>query len=885
MSSQAPNGWFADGMLIYGSLESGCVASKGFSIETPDLRGGSVSRKNEFKRRIRHLINALGPEETMQVQWTCDSDYRKELTRYYNETLHDCHNDYVKAVRNERFTRYWSKMLSRTLRREKLVVFVSRKMEKYSGNLKSKPGLRKFYESQLNSLRNYYDEREHQMRNVLGADTTVAPMNDMEHYIYYKKFLNPSLSQTFEYNFTASFDERYSIQENCLHGDIRVADKASLEFDGYLHSVFSIMRWPSETYPGIVHNLTSLPSLDYQITVNILPLDTKAIIRKEEKEADRLKNEHRDKGRQSDATAINKKEATIDALAQGYTRPYSVTYVIRTWARDPDTLRARTSELKLAISQMNGAEIYQNTLFSSSKKLFFATWPGWTGSNYTHRSEYAEDGYLADLLPFSATFTGYLDQADALYDGNQNNLVGINAFVDGTPQHTVLFGTSGAGKSVFMEDLLSQTAHQFAYSVVIEEGMSYGRFTENMGATPIVIEPDSDLVINYLDTASMPLTRLQLSAGVTLVSRMIGLADSRERQQTRQAQIGHYIDLLYRDQFESWSKRNRERMPEVRKIAYAAHLWKNRDGTDSSSSGFVEAFSSLKEALAREDEEALEFFDSLDPEKVTEFSKNPDTCDYVKDTAFAYFAPNDYPVHSQLIEMMRFGRSSHHPKREIDEIATLMSAWTATGSYGRLFDGATNIDLRGEIAHFELGQLGDEAVELRTAAGLLITSFARQHIISLPRKLRKRIIFEEVSRFLDVPNGEKTVSEAYAQLRKFSCWTCSIVQQYERFKSSRIRSVVMGNSKQHLLMRQLDKADIIEIAKDTGLPPAAQDAIMDYPLVEQQAEGSKFSSVCYHAPAARPALCGTALNIQAKTYYKNSGTADARSTATTANER
>ncbi len=883
MTSQAPNGWFADGMLIYGSLEKGCVASKGFAIETPDLRGGSVSRKNEFKRRIRHLINALGPDETMQVQWTCDSDYRKELTRYYNDTLDHCDQPYVRAIRNERFSRYWSKMLARELRREVLVIFVSRKMETYSGNLKTKAGLRRFYEAQLSSLRTYYEERESHIRNVLGADTSVAPMDDLQHCSYLKKFLNPSLSQNVDYDFSRSFDERYSIQENCLHGDIRPAQGAALEFDGYYHSIFTIMRWPSETYPGIAHNLTSLPSQDYQITVNVTPLDAKEIIRKEEKEADRLKNEHRHKGRQSDATAINKKEATIDSLAQGYTHPFSVTYIVRVWARDPDTLRARTTELKQAISQMNGAEIYQNTLFASSKKLFFASWPGWTGSNYTHRSEYAEDGYLADLLPFSATFTGYLNQAEALYDGSQNNLVGINAFVDETPQHTVLFGTSGAGKSVFMEDLLSQTAHRFAYSVIIEEGMSYGTFTKNLGETPIIIEPDSDLVINYLDTASMPLTRLQVSAGVTLVSRMIGLADSRERQQTRQAQIGHYIDLLYRDQFETWSKRNRSRMPEVRKIAYAAYLWKKRSsGTKTS---YVEAFSSLKEALANEEEEALEFYDSIQASEILAFSKDPDTADYVKDTAFAYFSPSDYPAHSQLIELMRFGRSTHHPKKDIDELATLMSAWTASGSYGRLFDGTTNVSLKSRIAHFELGQLGDEAVELRTAAGLLITSFARQHIISLPRKLRKRIIFEEVSRFLDVPNGEKTVSEAYAQLRKFSCWTCSIVQQYQRFKNSRIRSVVMGNSKQHLLMRQLDKADIHEIAADTGLPPVAQEAIMEYPLVEQQPEGSKFSSVCYHAPGASPALCGTALNIQAKTYYKETGGKPAQATETAINER
>ncbi|MBC2592847.1 hypothetical protein H5P28_01105 [Ruficoccus amylovorans] len=874
MSSGAPNGWFADGMLIFGSLESGCHVAKGFTVETPDLRGASVGVRNEYKRKIRQLLSSLGPTESMQVQWTCGNDYRKALTRYYQDTQQHCRDDYVKAVRNERFSRYWQRMLERKLRREYLIVFLCTRMEKYSGNLKTKSGLRTFYEAQLDSLRIHFQEREHHIQSVLGSDTTVTPMDDVAHYATCKRFLNPSLLENIDYDYARTFDERYTIQENCLHCDIRPADKAALEFDGYYHSVFTVQRWPSETYPGIIHHLTSLPSLDYQITVNLKPLNVKQVIRKEEKEADRLKNEHRHKGRQSDATAIAKKETTIDALAQGYTKPFAVTYIIRTWARDLDTLRAKTAELKQAISQMNGAEIYQNTLFASSRKLFFASWPGWTGSSYTHRDEYAEDGYLADLLPFSATFTGYLEEAEAIYDGNQHNIVGINTFIGGTPQHTVLFGISGAGKSVFMEDLLTQTAHRFAYTVIIEEGLSYQNFTTSLGGTPIIIEPDSDLVINYLDTVGMPLTRQQVSSGVALISRMIGVSDSQERQQVRQAQIGHYIDLLYRDQFESWSKRHREQMPEVRKMACATYLWKQEKIKTKTS--FVEAFSLFRELLKAEDDEALEFYDTIPSERIVQFAKHADTSDYVKDTAFAYFKPEDYPVHSQLIELMRFGRSSYHPKAEMDELATLMAAWTGTGSYGKLFDGTTNINLRSQIAHFELGQLGDEAVELRTAAGLLITSFARQHIISLPRKLRKRMIFEEVSRFLDVPGGEKIVSEAYAQLRKFSCWTCSIVQQYERFKSSRIRAVVMGNSKQHLLMRQLDKADIQEIARDTGLPQAVQEAIMDYPLVEQQAEGHKFSSICYYAPGARPPVCGTALNIQAQTYYQSVATAAAQ---------
>ena len=105
------------------------------------------------------------------------------------------------------------------------------------------------------------------------------------------------------------------------------------------------------------------------------------------------------------------------------------------------------------------------------------SWPGWAGT-YTNYSLYSENNYLADLIPFSSSFTGFLDTAEALYDGTNGNLVGVCTFREGTPQHGVLLGMSGAGKSVFMEDLLSQTEPYYGYTVIIEEGNSHGVYAK-----------------------------------------------------------------------------------------------------------------------------------------------------------------------------------------------------------------------------------------------------------------------------------------------------------------------------------------------------------------------------------------------------------------------
>ena len=108
--------------------------------------------------------------------------------------------------------------------------------------------------------------------------------------------------------------------------------------------------------------------------------------------------------------------------------------------------------------------------------------------------------------------------------------------------------------------------------------------------------------------------------------------------------------------------------------------------------------------------------------------------------------------------------------------------------------------------------------------------------MTLPRAIRKRNVYEEVARFLDIPGGEQIVQESYAQLRKFNCWNISIVQQYARFKESRIRSAVFGNSRQFFIMRQNDRADLDDMGTDIALPEVTQHAIM-----------------CIRCPTIRPA--------------------------------
>lgn len=848
--------------MLFGALEKGGVATKGFVLQPPDLRGGSVAHLNGYQDKIRSLLANLGEGMRAQFQWTCNSDYRQELTRYFRETEKVTH-PYIKRARQERFDRYWEKMHRRELRREQLVLFVSTQIAGYSANLKTRGGLEAYYEKLLGQLRAQFEELTGTLRTIFGADTTVTPMDDLENFTYCSKFLNPSLAERFDLDFASQFNPALTLQENCWNSDGVGLQKIGFYLDGRYHTIFTLKRWPSRTYPGIIYRLTGLPFLDYQITVNVEPLPAKREVDKEEKAIERLRGEYEDTQRHSLLVAIGRKERKIDSLSTGFIRAFSATFIIRIWDENEPALSAKCAAIKNAINNLGGAQYYECALPSTAKKLFFASWPGWTGSTYRHRSLYAEDSYLADLLPFSATFTGHLAEAEALYDGSQNNLVGLRTFLGNppTPQHTVLLGATGAGKSMHMRDFLEQTAPYYHYTVIIEEGLSYEKFTKALGERPIILHPDGDLTINYFDTGGMPLNQLQIATAVALVSRMIGEAAEVEAQQSRQAVLARYIHQLYEDAFDEWSKRNREQLPRIQRMACATHRWKlEKMGLGVTE---IEAFADLRDRIRANEDEAQQFVAGIGEAEITGFLKNPQTERMVMATAHADYGREDYPVHASLVELMQFSRFEEHKKEQIDHLATLLAAWCAHGQYGRLFDGATNVSLTGKIAHFELGSIPEQAIELKTVAGLLVSGYARQHIISLPRHLWKRLVYEEADRFRNVPGGEKVMAESWAQLRKFSCWAVAILQQFGRLKNTALRPAIIGNSKQFFLMRQFDRSDVDEIARDIGLPESVCASIQNYPMPEQQPDGNKFSSLCFYSPVTDPPLCGTVRNVQA----------------------
>src|SRR5271165_322397 len=863
MFERAPNGFFVRDLIVFNLLRRGGYVAKGFVFEAPDLTNSQVADLNDFQDQLCLLLASLHEHQRLQVQYFCDSDYKGELLRYQQET-EKFSNVWTIRTRNERFARYWQAMSERKLRRQRVIIYISRSLENVPKSFQSAAARRDYYLTLLDQLETEFAHVHHLLKEIFAsAGTRVLPMTDLDHFKHCKTFLNPSLADRFDFDAASDFQPELSIQENCWHSEGNGQSDFGFYLDGHYHSVLALTRWPRTTYPGIIQRLTNLRLLDYTITVNIDPLPITREINKEEKEHDRVAGDYASEKKISLLTVMEKKQKKIHALMQGQTIPFHAMFAIRVWDKSRDGLNAKSGAIKNAINSMNAAQYFESNLPSTSRSLFFQTWPGWTWGRYEHRKLYSEHRFLADMLPVTSTFIGHLAGAEAIYDGPQDNLVGIETFSGSTdnktPQHAVLLGMSGSGKSVTVCDLLTQTEGYFGYTVIIEEGLSYGIYTATVeeGARPIIIHPDGDLTINYLDTKGLPLTPDHLSAATALVARMIGTSSQEDKQMLRQAQIAKYLNLLYEDSFQDWQKKRHDQLLGIARHALALQKFRAERMPPGATS--LETFADFRDWKASHLTEANEYLAAFNEGDVLRFLKEPKTSREVRNLAFAYFTPEEFPTHRMLQELMMLDPVGSE-RDQIIEIATLILPWCRDGNYGCLFDGTSNLSLTGKIAHFELGYIPESAKELKAAAGFLITNHARKHIMTLPRAIRKRNIYEEVARFLDIPGGEEIVRESYAQLRKFNCWNISIVQQYSRFKQSRIRSAVFGNSRQFYLMRQNDRAELDDIAHDIALPEITKHTIMNYSLPDHQT-GQKYCAFTYlHVDSNRP-ICGTAHNI------------------------
>src|SRR5580658_4533862 len=204
MFERPPNGFFVRDLILFNHLRRGGYVAKGFVFEAPDLTNSPIADLNEFQEQLCLLLASLHETQRLQIQYFSDADYKTELLRYQQETER-FENIWTKRSRNERFARYWQAMTERKLRRQRVILYVSRSLEN-TPTTTTNAALREYYLTMLDQLEMEFTHVHHLLKEIFAsAGTRVLPMSDLDHFKHYKTFLNPSLADRFDFDHAKDF--------------------------------------------------------------------------------------------------------------------------------------------------------------------------------------------------------------------------------------------------------------------------------------------------------------------------------------------------------------------------------------------------------------------------------------------------------------------------------------------------------------------------------------------------------------------------------------------------------------------------------------------------------------------------------------------------------
>lgn len=855
MNRTPPNGHFIRDFIVWGSLKRSSTVSRGFIITPPDLRGAGAAAAAAAHESLVKYLQSINPNIRLQWQWRCNSDYHVALDAYDKATATLATNPREKQLRESTSRHFRGLLTSRKLRREHLVLFVSQTLQS-APPLSSPSSIKSYYTAVFSQLETTFEQYRAELCAALGSDVAITPMTKRDHQLYCFLFFNPGANewQTLD---RVQFEADKSILHNCLNSDITAGELGRMFLDGHYHAFLILRNLGSHSYEGMIQTLTKTAFLDYQITVTLTPLDTYAIIAREETEQQHLQNQENADTvvSQTRRDTIRRKQETISQLGEGHTRRYNVTFVVRVWNADPAKLAADVNALKQALIAMKGARVYDTHLPATTLETFFSTFPGNTFHPYTARAVEIDDTHVANLIPYSASFTGDLAHAQALFHSSDGALVGFRFHVNGLVQHTGVAGGTRAGKSVVYNNTLYQTGPYFAYDVMVEEGASHTNYTEDHGCKPIVIQKSGAITINYLDTGGTPLDPDHLAYAISLTSHFAGSTTDERLASRRRAYLSYYLGVLYHEAYLNWLNHHAELEPVVYREAAAIYQWHRTRMTADDT--LFDAYTLIRERAAANDGEILEFIAKIPEAEITHFLRDSQTAHIAERHAFSKFNADEFPRHSDLAELMRFRAAEEHDRGEVSELATLMENWCATGEYGPLFDGVTNRRFDGRVVHFELAKADNSDAALRGAIALNITGRIRQQIVTMPRALPKRFTMEELARLIQMPGGVKLTLELSAQLAKYNCLFAFILQDFSQIAHIPGIAALLTNTRQWLIARHDDEKELGLFAERIRLPDSMRSAIADYPIPLNLPPAQRHSAMCYFSRAAVPQISGS----------------------------
>jgi len=176
-------------------------------------------------------------------------------------------------------------------------------------------------------------------------------------------------------------------------------------------------------------------------------------------------------------------------------------------------------------------------------------------------------------------------------------------------------------------------------------------------------------------------------------------------------------------------------------------------------------------------------------------------------------------------------------------VGRMLYPYTGEGSYGRYFEGASNIDLDNPFVVLELGEL-DARPDLQTVVLLLLMMRITEAMYLGDRNQRKLCIIDEAWRLMGQGNAGQFIEQGYRTARKFGGAFMTITQGIDDYFKSGTSKAALDNADWVFLLRQ--KPESIKAAENSDR------IMMDEPLrrllTSVDTQQGKYSEIAIMGP-------------------------------------
>jgi hypothetical protein len=843
LSALIPDGYFLDDYLVWGDLGKSGIVGKGFRFQFPDNSASDDQAFIDLEDNIRKILGACQSDERLQLQFYTSSDYHTALRRYEAQTAKS-KVPTTTAMREELANRYRARMESETLLRTECRLYLSTKLHKLS--TESGKRVRGFNYLFQVVQRSFSQRGQFYDLLLRGSGGSVGELDNIGHLLELMSYWSPGQAAKFPPK-ADEVDWLRTIESLCRFSEAapREEPEHGLYIDGHYYGLWVMKTMPRSTWAHSMDPFFQLSIPGLRVVVNMEPLGIEKELRYEEDRYGKLISnlDARNPSLQSEV-GLEKHRERARRLMSNRILPYRAQIIALVQDRTRDGLDSKMEAVRAAIGK-TGAEPYRPMLPTSTLAFFncgtpcFGPWVKYP--DYWHK---IDDVNLANMWCTGTTPVADLERADWIADGDLNNLMGGCCFVGGEPAHTLVAGTTGSGKSSLTQTVVLQSSGQFGFIVVVDHGFSWERTVYELDPTcrGIVVRSNGGQTFNPFDTGGLPLNGQQLASAVGLCHLMVGRSRDEDRDKLRSSVLAETIGRLYDTSFASWKKTHPEEYFEVCRevgvlLEYQAKHMSNDDG-------FADVFAQFRDEArstpALFEELAAEA--ALSEETIVCLGRSTTTAHLVRDLAFSRFTPamhyTLFDLQDELNAMARRGK--YHPET-CSSLASLLRPWLRDGQYGPIVDGASTIDLgsdrivpgqRPKVVYFDLSRITQAERELRSVAGFLITNHVRNHLMSMPRAVRKQMIFEEFTAFLEVPDGDKIAMDYFERMRKYGCQVISIFQKYTPLLEAHpaVAKAIIGNSSALMLLRNPDRRDLDGLGDFLEMPEVIKDKITSFPL-------------------------------------------------------